>query len=110
MVLIGDGFAEGLGDWVVMGGMAGVTRMLEKQAGSDEKVCAVGVVCLFCGTAGVVYNHGCSTSARARVCVRLFCCTSTSILLVYLYHISSRGKRQKRVRESCGIVIVPLSV
>ncbi|CAM9467834.1 unnamed protein product [Pylaiella littoralis] len=38
VVLIGDGFAEGLGDWVVMGGMAGVTRVLEKQAGSDEKV------------------------------------------------------------------------
>lgn len=42
MVLIGDGFAEGLGDWVVMGGMAGVTRVLEKQAGSDEKVGAIG--------------------------------------------------------------------
>lgn len=38
MVLIGDGFAEGVGDWVVMGGTAGVTRMLEKEAGSDEKV------------------------------------------------------------------------
>lgn len=39
VVLIGDGFAEGLGDWVVMGGMAGVTRVLEKHAGSDDKVC-----------------------------------------------------------------------
>eukprot|EP00752_Nemacystus_decipiens_P010691 g9522.t1 len=38
VVIIGDGFAEGLGDWVVMGGMAGVTRMLEKHAGSDDKV------------------------------------------------------------------------
>ncbi|CAM9567661.1 unnamed protein product [Ectocarpus sp. 12 AP-2014] len=38
VVLIGDGFAEGVGDWVVMGGTAGVTRMLEKEAGSDEKV------------------------------------------------------------------------
>ncbi len=39
VVLIGDGFAEGIGDWVVMGGMAGVTRLLENHAGSDEKVC-----------------------------------------------------------------------
>lgn len=38
VVIIGDGFAEGLGDWVVMGGMAGVTRVLEKHAGSDDKV------------------------------------------------------------------------
>eukprot|EP00904_Undaria_pinnatifida_P003377 jgi/Undpi1/1303/HiC_scaffold_11.g04695.m1 len=38
VVLIGDGFAEGLGDWVVMGGMAGVARQLERQAGTDEKV------------------------------------------------------------------------
>lgn len=39
VVIIGDGFAEGLGDWVVMGGMAGITRVLEKHAGSDDKVC-----------------------------------------------------------------------
>lgn len=38
VVLIGDGFAEGLGDWVVMGGMAGVARQLQLQAGTDDKV------------------------------------------------------------------------
>ncbi|CAM9781876.1 unnamed protein product [Scytosiphon promiscuus] len=38
VVLIGDGFAEGVGDWVVMGGTAGVTRMLEREAGLDDKV------------------------------------------------------------------------
>lgn len=38
VVLIGDGFAEGLGDWVVMGGMAGVTRQLQMHAGTDDKV------------------------------------------------------------------------
>lgn len=43
VVLIGDGFAEGLGDWVVMGGMAGATRQLERQAGTDENV-SVGVI------------------------------------------------------------------
>lgn len=38
MVLIGDGFAEGLGDWVVMAGMAGAARHLEREAEADEKV------------------------------------------------------------------------
>lgn len=41
VVLIGDGFAEGLGDWVVMGGTAGLSRQLEKQAGTDSKVRAL---------------------------------------------------------------------
>ena len=47
VVIIGDGFAEGIGDWVVMGGMAGVTRLLENHAGSDDKVCALAIAC--CG-------------------------------------------------------------
>lgn len=42
VVLIGDGFAEGLGDWVVMGGMAGAARHLENQAATDDKVCCEG--------------------------------------------------------------------
>ncbi|CAN0355480.1 unnamed protein product [Ascophyllum nodosum] len=38
VVLIGDGFAEGLGDWVVMGGRAGAARYIECEAEADEKV------------------------------------------------------------------------
>lgn len=66
MVLIGDGFAEGLGDWVVMGGMAGATRQLQMQAGTDDKVCegCRDYVLLFALL---------EVAGRLRVCVRYYC-------------------------------------
>ncbi|CAM9202660.1 unnamed protein product [Phaeothamnion confervicola] len=38
VVIIGDGFAEGLGDWVILGGPAGLTRFLTDRARGDPKV------------------------------------------------------------------------
>jgi hypothetical protein len=38
VVVIGDGFAEGLGDYVMFGSVAGVTRMLRSYINGDPMV------------------------------------------------------------------------
>ncbi|CAM9176291.1 unnamed protein product [Choristocarpus tenellus] len=38
VVIIGDGFAEGLGDWVVLGGIAGLVRFLQRKVVEDDSI------------------------------------------------------------------------
>mmetsp|Transcript_36448 Transcript_36448/g.114259 ORF Transcript_36448/g.114259 Transcript_36448/m.114259 type:complete len:270 (-) Transcript_36448:271-1080(-) len=38
LIVIGDGYAEGLGDWVQMGSNGGIVRRLQNLAGKDDRI------------------------------------------------------------------------